>query len=126
MKLITKIKRIFRNKKYEVYCPYCNSCGDTGCCFPTICINHPKGRYCERNMGDLRVAYYTLDKFWQWVYNNKESNKEVIDKLNNIYDRENYKLEEYFKTLPKKLTFVEKIKKWITKKWIRKNTKIDI
>lgn len=67
-------------------------------------------------MGDLRVSYYTLDKFWQWIYNNKDSNKEVLDKLNEIYDKENDELEEYFKTLPEKLTLKEKITKWITKK----------
>jgi hypothetical protein len=111
-----RFKRFFRNRKYDVYCPYCTSCGETGCCSPTICINHPKGFYCERNMGDLRVSYYTLDKFWQWIYNNKDSNKEVLDKLNEIYDKENDDLEEYFKTLPEKLTLKEKLTKWISKK----------
>ena len=116
MRFFYKSKRVFRNRKYDVYCPYCSSCGETGCCSPAICINHPKGFYCERNMGDLRVSYYTLDKFWQWVYNNKEENKKVLEKLNEIYDKENDELDEYFKTLPEKLTLKEKIKKWITLK----------
>jgi hypothetical protein len=111
-KMMYKFKRLFRNRRYDVYCPYCTSCGETGCCSPTICINHPKGFYCERNMGDLRVSYYTLDKFWQWIYNNKESNEEVLNKLNEIYDKENDELEEYFKTLPEKLTITEKAQKW--------------
>ena len=111
MKLIYKIKYLFRNRRYDVYCPYCSSCGETGCCKPTICINHPKGLYCERNMGELRVYYYSLNNFWNWLYENKESNKEVLDKLSEIYDKEDDELEEYFKTLPEKLTLFEKIKK---------------
>lgn len=107
--LIYRLKYIFRNRRYDVYCPYCSSCGETGCCSPTICKNHPKGFYCERNMGDMRASYYTLDNFYKWIYNNRENHKEVYDKLNEIYDKELDELDEYFKTLSEKLTLKEKI-----------------
>jgi hypothetical protein len=112
-KLYHKILYVFRDRKYDVYCPYCSSCGVTGCCSPTICINHPKGFYCQTNMGELRVSYYTLDKFWSWMYEDKVKNKETLDKLDEIYDKEEDELHEYFKSLPEKLTLKEKIKKWI-------------
>ena len=35
MRCFSKFKRLFRNRKYDVYCPYCSSCGETGCCSPT-------------------------------------------------------------------------------------------
>ena len=117
MKLIYKIKHFFRNRRYDVYCPHCSSCGETGCCSPTICINHPKGFYCERNMGDLRVSYHTFNNFYNWLHENKNnkklSKKDVFEKLVKIYDKEDDELEEYFKTLPEKLTLIEKIKKFI-------------
>jgi len=113
MRCFSKIKYFFRNRKYDVYCPYCSSCGETGCCSPTICINHPKGFYCERNMGELRVSHYTLNNFWNWIAENKEKNKEVYDKLNEIYRKEDDELDEYLKILPEKLTMTEKIEKWL-------------
>jgi len=112
MRCFYKFKRLFRNRKHDVYCPYCSSCGETGCCSPTICINHPKGFYCERNMGELRVSHYTLNNFWNWIAENKEKNKEVYDKLNEIYRKEDDELDEYFKTLPEKLTLSERVEKW--------------
>lgn len=64
MTMFSKIKYFFRNKKYDVYCPYCSSCGETGCCSPTSCINHKKGFYCQTNQDALKVSYWTLKEFW--------------------------------------------------------------
>ena len=115
--LLHKVKHIFRNRKYDVYCPYCSSCGETGCCKPTICVNHPKGFYCERNTGEVRASFYTLNEFYEWLYYNKDNSEltllDVYNKLNEIEDKNDDELEEYLKNLPEKLTFIEKIKKWI-------------
>ena len=64
MRCFSKFKRLFRNRKYDVYCPYCSSCGETGCCSPTSCINHKKGFYCQTNQDALKVSYWTLNEFW--------------------------------------------------------------
>ena len=116
-KLIYKIKYMFRDRRYDVYCPHCSSCGETGCCKPTICINHPKGFYCERNMGELRSTYYTMNSFYNWFHANKGNKKlsknDVFQKLHEIMDKEDDELEEYLKNLPEKLTLKEKILKFI-------------
>jgi len=64
-------------------------------------------------MGELRVSHYTLNNFWNWIAENKEKNKEVYDKLNEIYRKEDDELDEYLKILPEKLTMTEKIEKWL-------------
>jgi hypothetical protein len=114
-RILSRLKYFFRDRKYDVYCPYCSSCGVTGCCSPAICINHPKGFYCERNMGELRSTYYTMNSFYNWLHKNKEnkkiSKKDILQKLHEIMDKEDDELEEYLKNLPEKLTFREKILK---------------
>lgn len=114
-RILSRLKYFFRDRKYDVYCPYCSSCGETGCCSPAICINHPKGFYCERNMGELRSTYYTMNSFYNWLHKNKEnkkiSKKDILQKLHEIMDKEDDELEEYLKNLPGKLTFREKILK---------------
>jgi hypothetical protein len=114
-RILSRLRYFFRDRKYDVYCPYCSSCGETGCCSPSICINHPKGFYCERNMGELRSTYYTMNSFYNWLHKNKEnkkiSKKDILQKLHEIMDKEDDELEEYLKNLPEKLTFREKILK---------------
>jgi hypothetical protein len=72
MRCFSKIKYFFRNRKYDVYCPYCSSCGETGCCPPTMCTNHQKGKYCGYNQDMLKVSYWTLEDIKKWLYNEKE------------------------------------------------------
>lgn len=83
-------KRLFKKKNNSPYCPHCNSCGETGCCSPTICTNHPDGYYCETNRRELRISYYTLNEFWSSVVD-----KDIEKKLSEIYDK--YEDEEQFK-----------------------------
>ena len=73
-------------KRYSPYCPYCTSCGETGCCKPTICINHPKGHYCETNNNSLKVSYHTLHKFWNDL--DEKQYPEVEKLLRDIYGEE--------------------------------------
>ena len=70
-----------------MYCKICNSCGEDGCCPATICTNHKDGEYCETNQKTLKVSYYTLREFYDFLYEDKTKNKEYIDKLNEIEDR---------------------------------------
>jgi len=115
-----KIEYLFRNRHYDIYCPYCSSCGETGCCSPTGCINHPKGKYCESNQGELRVVYSTFNKFYDWLYENKESKgltaQDIYKQLDVIYDKEEDELQEYFKTLPEKQTFRETVAKFFKRR----------
>jgi hypothetical protein len=113
--LIDKIKYFFRDRRLDIYCPHCSSCGETGCCKPTICINHPKGLYCESNLRELKTEYHVLQRFRVWVYDNRHKFKETYNMLSQIEDEEYYELQEYYNSLPKKLTITEKIKeKWKT------------
>lgn len=87
-------------KRYSPYCPYCTSCGETGCCKPTICINHPKGHYCQTNQDELKISFWTLNEFWNTYFEEeaKKENythtftketilKEVEAKLDEIYEK---------------------------------------
>ena len=77
MRCFSKFKRLFRNRKYDVYCPYCSSCGETGCCSPTSCTNHTKGKYCKYNQYHLKVSYWSLKDISSWLLENE---KETISK----------------------------------------------
>lgn len=112
MKIIHKIKHFFRKRDYDVYCPHCSSCGETGCCSPTGCINHKKGFYCQTNQDALKVSYWTLNEFWGQL--DVEKYPEVEELLDHIYEQNYSERREYRMSLPKKLTLKEKIKRWIT------------
>ena len=71
----------------DVYCKICSSCGEEGCCIPTICQNHKDGKYCESNLMVMKIAYCTLRDFYNWLYENESANKNIIDKLNEIEDK---------------------------------------
>ena len=113
-----KLRSLFRNRSHDVYCPHCTSCGETGCCPPTICSNHPKGFYCQSNMGELKTSYHTLTKMWGWLSENETSEtltiKDALTKLDEINDKEDDEYREYLESLPTKLTLFEKIKKIFT------------
>lgn len=91
MKLIDKRRKkqlaIHDKLKYSPYCKICNSCGEEGCCPPTTCSNHPKGKYCEGNMGILKSSYWTLRDLYNELYKNEEKNKEIIDLINSLKDK---------------------------------------
>jgi hypothetical protein len=132
-KMMYKFKRLFRNRKYDVYCPYCTSCGETGCCSPTSCVNHKKGFYCQINQDALKVSYWTLNEFWNnyfeeqskkedynklIVWTRRQLLKEVEDALSEIYTKNYGEQREYRMSLPKRQSFLEKVtitekaKKW--------------
>lgn len=107
------LQYIFRNRSYDVYCPHCTSCGETGCCKPTICINHPKGFYCERNMGEMRTTYYIFNEFYNWLSKNKDSDTtatRILEELNSIYDKNMDELDDYlYRPLPEPTSFWSKL-----------------
>lgn len=98
------------SNRYSPYCPYCSGCGETGCCAPTSCINHPKGHYCETNNDALKVSYWTLNEFWNQL--DEKKYPEVENLLSDIYSKNYGEQREYRMSLPEKLTLKEKIKKW--------------
>ena len=90
MRCFSEIKYFFRNRKYDVYCSYCQSCGETGCCPPTICTNHKKGKYCEYNQYHLKVSYWSLKDISLWLLENEKetiSKEEVYLKVREIKER---------------------------------------
>ena len=74
-------------EEYNPYCKICNSCGEEGCCPPTICSNHPDGKYCRGNMDILRSKYFTLRDLYNELCKNKKKNKEIIDLINSLEDK---------------------------------------
>jgi len=78
------------------YCPHCTSCGETGCCSPTICLNHPEGYYCETNQDALKVSYFTLNEFWNQLDENKFPEVEKL--LEEIYDKNYEEIRSFHKT----------------------------
>jgi hypothetical protein len=95
-------------KSYSPYCPYCTSCGETGCCSPTVCISHPKGRYCETNIGELKVYYWTLKEFWDRLESNKYPEIEKL--LDDIYCKNYDEQISYINNLPEKVNLFKRIK----------------
>lgn len=83
-------------ENYSPYCPHCESCGETGCCSPTICHNHPDGRYCVTNMSALKVSHKTLTEFWDTI--DEKKYPEVLKLLNEIYDKHDDAMDEHLKT----------------------------
>lgn len=102
MRCFSKFKRLFRDRKYDVYCPYCSSCGETGCCSPTSCINHKKGFYCQTNQDALKVSYWTLNEFWNGL--DEKKYPEIEKQISEIHTK-NYSEQYEIRN-----------KKWITKK----------
>ncbi|MES2620224.1 MAG: hypothetical protein V4615_05160 [Bacteroidota bacterium] len=51
---------------YNPYCPMCDACGETGCCPPQKCKQHPDGHYCENYLTELKEG---------WVLHNRLLNK---------------------------------------------------
>lgn len=116
------LRNIFK-KREDFYCPYCTSCGETGCCSPVICVNHPKGLYCDTNNDELKVCYWTLKDFWD-VYLEEEMKKddyveikllskkeifeEIYNKLSDIYYKHLDEQRELISTPP--ITLFDKIK----------------
>lgn len=41
----------------SMYCPICEACGHEGCCTPLICMQDPKGDYCEGYLVDLKFTW---------------------------------------------------------------------
>ena len=134
MRCFSKFKRLFRNRKYDVYCPYCSSCGETGCCSPTSCINHKKGFYCQTNQDALKVSYWTLNEFWNnyfkeqskkedynklIVWTRRQLLKEVEDALSEIYTKNYGEQREYRMSLPERQSFLEKVKSLIRKRSVK-------
>lgn len=76
----------WQQRNYGNYCKYCHSCGESGCCSALICVNHPKGLYCQDYRLEMRKSHKTLNLLWSWLYENEERFSEVIDKLNEIED----------------------------------------
>ncbi len=97
---------VFSKKSYNPYCPYCSSCGETGCCSPTVCINHPKGHYCQTNRDEVDIYYYTLKEFW-----NQLEDPMIEKKLEEIYYKHLEEFAEYRKKqkTENKKTFYQKI-----------------
>ena len=85
MRCFYKFKRLFRNRKYDVYCPYCSSCGETGCCSPTSCINHKRGLYCQTNQDALKVSYWTLNEFWNGL--DEKKYPEIEEQISEIHTK---------------------------------------
>ena len=134
MRCFSKFKRLFRNRKYDVYCPYCSSCGETGCCSPTSCINHKKGFYCQTNQDALKVSYWTLNEFWNnyfkeqskkedynlpHLWTKKQILKEVEDALSEIYTKNYGEQREYRMSLPERQSFFEKVNSLIRKRSVK-------
>ena len=98
MRCFSKIKYLFRNRKYDVYCPYCSSCGETGCCSPTSCINHKKGFYCQTNQDALKVSYWTLNEFWNGLDEKKYPEiEEQISEIHTKHYSEQYEIRNNIK-----------------------------
>jgi hypothetical protein len=72
--------------RYNPYCKYCSSCGETGCCSASICINHKRGKYCQINQAELKQYYVILKQLWDWAY--ETNNQPLLNKLNELYDEQ--------------------------------------
>ena len=115
MRCFSKFKRLFRNRKHDVYCTYCTSCGETGCCSPTSCINHKKGFYCQTNQDALKISYWTLKEFWKQLDEKKYPEVEKI--LREIHSKNYEEQYAYRKELNDKSKFspaknVQEVEEW--------------
>jgi hypothetical protein len=70
----------------DIYCKVCQSCGISDCCSPSICQADKDGLYCRSNLNEMRVAFWTLKDLYNWLCEDKEANKVIIDKINEIED----------------------------------------
>lgn len=52
-----------REEYYSLYCPYCEACGEEGCCTALVCKNHPEGDYCDIYLTDLKFSYAVHQEF---------------------------------------------------------------
>jgi len=68
---------------YDPYCPICSSCGETGCCTPVACQQHPNGKYCEGNLNELKFGYLMFMDLYELI----SEDKKLLDKANDIYDK---------------------------------------
>ena len=72
---------------YSPYCKSCDACGHEGCCSPMQCTFGKDCQYKETYLNDLKLSYLNCQDLHNLIYDS--GNKELIDKVQNIYD-ENY------------------------------------
>ena len=74
---------------YSPYCKICTSCGETGCCSPIACEQHPDGKYCDGNLNELKFGYLMFRDMYELI--SDLNNEELDAKLDKLYD-ENWDL----------------------------------
>lgn len=74
---------------YSPYCEICTSCGETGCCSPVACEQHPDGKYCGGNLNELKFGYLMFRDMYELI--SDLNDKELDAKLDKLYD-ENWAL----------------------------------
>ena len=50
------------------YCKSCESCGDTGCCKPTICSRDENCEYLQTNLNELKFGWSMNEYFQSEIY----------------------------------------------------------
>jgi hypothetical protein len=73
-------------EKYSPYCKKCESCGETGCCRPTLCQGGEGCEYPEVNLNELKLGWsmhrYFENEIWPHLP------EELKAKYNAVWDIE--------------------------------------
>jgi hypothetical protein len=77
------------NDEYDPYCKICSGCGESGCCSPLSCEQHPEGHYCRGYLRDLQFGYRMFKDLFNLIDTNGD--EDMKKSLDEIYDK-NYDL----------------------------------
>lgn len=79
-----KIEKEQEEGTYSPYCKICTGCGESGCCSPVACEQHPDGAYCRGNLNELKFGYLMFEDLYELI--SKHGDKDLIDKAGELYD----------------------------------------
>ena len=73
-------------EEYSPYCKVCESCGETGCCRPTICQQGEGCEYPQTNLIELKFGWSMNNYFQKEIY--PHLSKELQEKYDGAWDTE--------------------------------------
>lgn len=80
-----KAKENEEEETYSPYCKICTGCGESGCCSPLACSQHPDGKYCGGNLNELKFGYMMFEDLYELI--EEHGDKALKSKAGDLYDK---------------------------------------
>ena len=86
------MEEILEEEFESPYCKNCGSCGNEGCCPPTMCTFEKDCKYKETYLQDLEFGYLMYQELSEMIYNKCEKRNQdyddfFMDEYGRIFDK---------------------------------------